>query len=203
MYVVNGTCEERRQMRKRLTYGNVVSSLALFIALGGTSYALTLPRNSVGSQQIRGGAVRASEVRSGAVRSSEVKNRSLGVRDLSTTARRALRGQTGVAGPSGPSGPAGPSGVTYKAAVTSGGLAIRGNAIFNSKRGLNEYSIGFDQPVDQCVSTATLAAVEGGNPATPPAGRITVARETGRVLVKTYDATGAAASLPFHLIVAC
>ena len=42
-----------RRLRDRLTYANVISSLALFIALGGTSYALTLPRNSVGSAQIR------------------------------------------------------------------------------------------------------------------------------------------------------
>jgi hypothetical protein len=40
--------------RQRLTYANVMATLALFIALGGTSYAaLTLPKNSVGSKQIR------------------------------------------------------------------------------------------------------------------------------------------------------
>ncbi len=38
---------------------------------------------------------------------------------------------------------------------------------------------------------------------TPPPGRITVGREGGRVLVKTYDADGSVRSLPFHLIVAC
>jgi hypothetical protein len=70
-------------------------------------------------------------------------------------------------------------------------------------RGLNEYLVGFDTSVDNCVSTATLAAVEGGMTTTPPAGRITVARETGHVLVKTYDAAGNPAKLPFHLIVAC
>src|SRR5215213_4956748 len=107
-------------MRKKLTYGNIVSSLALFIALGGTSYALSLPRNSVGSEQIRRGAVRASDVRSGAIRSSEVKDRSLGVRDLSTAARQTLRGQTGAVGMPGPAGPPGPSGVTYRGRSTQG-----------------------------------------------------------------------------------
>ena len=193
-----------RRVRQRLTYGNVVSSMALFIALGGTSYALTLPRNSVGSQQIRGNAVRASEVRSGAVRSSEVKDRSLGVRDLSVAARRSLRGQTGAPGTPGPVGPPGPPGVTYRAAVNSGGDTLRANGgATTSTRGTNEYVVAFDRLVDDCVSTATLAKVEGGGTETPPAGRITVARENGRVLVKTYDAAGAAAQLPFHLIVAC
>src|SRR3954452_10328865 len=99
-----------RQILDRLTYGNVVSSIALFIALGGTSYALTLPRNSVGSAQIRTRAVGASEIRKGAVRSSDVRNRSLGVQDLSLQARSSLRG---AAGPTGPQGATGPSGVTY------------------------------------------------------------------------------------------
>jgi hypothetical protein len=193
-----------RQLRQRLTYGNVVSSMALFIALGGTSYALTLPRDSVGSRQILRGAVRASELRSGAVRSSDVKDRSLGVRDLSVAARGALRGQTGAQGTPGPAGPSGPSGVTYRAAVNSGGDTFRGNGgARTSTRGVNEFVVEFDRSVDECVSTATLAAVEGGVTPTPPAGRITLARESGHVLVKTYDAGGSPTKLPFHLIVAC
>jgi hypothetical protein len=41
-----------------LTYGNVVATLALFVALGGASYAaVMLPANSVGSRQLRSGAV--------------------------------------------------------------------------------------------------------------------------------------------------
>lgn len=45
-------------MRKlpRPTYSSVVATLALFIALRGVSYAaVSLPRNSVGSAQIRDG----------------------------------------------------------------------------------------------------------------------------------------------------
>jgi hypothetical protein len=188
------------RIRDRVTYANVMSSLALFVALGGTSYALTLPRNSVGSDQIRARAVGASEIRRGAVRSNEVRDRSLGVRDLTLSARGSLRGATG---PVGPQGPPGTPAVTFRAAVNSGGVIVRGNAIFKFMRGANEYLIGFSRPVDDCVSTATLAAVEGGGTPTPPAGRITVAREGGRVLVKTYNAAGNPEALPFHLIVAC
>jgi hypothetical protein len=47
----------------RPTYANVVATLALFISLGGVSYAaLTLPANSVGSRQLRGGAVVAGKL---------------------------------------------------------------------------------------------------------------------------------------------
>jgi hypothetical protein len=38
---------------------------------------------------------------------------------------------------------------------------------------------------------------------TVPAGRITVNDRGGSVGVQTYDVAGAAADLPFHLIVAC
>jgi hypothetical protein len=93
--------------------------------------------------------------------------------------------------------------VTYRAAVAATGALVRGNATSLAPRGVNEFLVGFGPSVDECVSTATLATVEGGSPMTPPAGRITVARESGRVLVRTYDAAGTAKSLPFHLIVAC
>jgi hypothetical protein len=44
--------------RPRLTYANVTSTLALFVALGGAGYAaVTLPANSVGPAQLRTGAV--------------------------------------------------------------------------------------------------------------------------------------------------
>jgi len=54
--------------RPRLTYANVVSSLALFVALGGVSYAATsLPGGSVGAKQIRAEAVRTGKLADGAV----------------------------------------------------------------------------------------------------------------------------------------
>jgi hypothetical protein len=44
--------------RPRLTYANVVATLALFVALGGASYAaVELPAGSVGSKQLRAGSV--------------------------------------------------------------------------------------------------------------------------------------------------
>src|SRR3954447_17861062 len=189
-----------RRVLGRLNYANVVSSIALFVALGGTSYALTLPRNSVGSEQIRAKAVGGSEIRKSAVSSSDVRNRSLGLQDLSLRARSSLRGVTGKTGPQGLPGP---SGVTYRAAVSTAGRAVGGNATSFEPRGLNEFLVGFDRNIDDCVSTATLAVVEGGSPSTPPAGRIIVAREAGRALVRTYDAAGNPQRLPFNLIAAC
>ena len=44
--------------RRKLTYANVIATLALFLALGGGAYAaVTLPPNSVGAKQLKKGAV--------------------------------------------------------------------------------------------------------------------------------------------------
>jgi len=46
------------RLRAHLTYANVIASLALFLALSGGAYAaLKLPKNSVGTKQIKNGAV--------------------------------------------------------------------------------------------------------------------------------------------------
>lgn len=57
-----------RKIRSRLTYSNVVASMALFIALGGVSYAaVTLPKNSVGSSQVKKNAITGSKVKKAVV----------------------------------------------------------------------------------------------------------------------------------------
>jgi hypothetical protein len=50
-------------VRRRLTYSNVLATLALFIALGGAAVAATaLPRNSVGTRQLKRGAVTSAKL---------------------------------------------------------------------------------------------------------------------------------------------
>ena len=51
-----------QRIRGHLSFANVTSLLALVFAMGGTSYALTLPKNSVGSKQIRKNAVTTAKV---------------------------------------------------------------------------------------------------------------------------------------------
>lgn len=62
----------------RLTFANVVSLLALFVALGGAAYAVvSLPRNSVGTKQLQNHAVTNSKLANGAVTGSKVAGGSL------------------------------------------------------------------------------------------------------------------------------
>jgi hypothetical protein len=62
-------------MKPRLSYANVTSTLALFVALTGASaFAATkLPDKSVGEFQLRPGAVTAQKIRKGAVTAPKIK----------------------------------------------------------------------------------------------------------------------------------
>lgn len=62
----------------RFTYVNVVGTLALFIALGGVSWAAaSAPRNSVSSKAIKKNAVTAAKIKKNSIVSSKVKNGAL------------------------------------------------------------------------------------------------------------------------------
>jgi hypothetical protein len=56
------------RVRDRLTYANVVSTLCLFIVLGGSAYAaITLPPKSVGTRQLKNKAVKRVKIAAKAV----------------------------------------------------------------------------------------------------------------------------------------
>jgi hypothetical protein len=175
------------RLRNRLSYANVAATLALVLAAGGSSYAaLSLPKNSVGSAQIR----------SGAVGTHELRNRGVHAIDIAPSTRRSLRGRRG------PTGSAGPPAAKFFAAVDSNGVFMRGNATNggHTVQGSGLYTVGFAQSVSSCVYSATLGTTDGS--AAAP-GRITVTDVGGRVEVHTFDASGNPADAPFHLIVAC
>lgn len=71
------------RIREHLSYANVTATLALILALGGTSYAaITLPANSVGPRQLRPGAVTSRAIRPGAVGARQVHAYSLTGRNI-------------------------------------------------------------------------------------------------------------------------
>jgi hypothetical protein len=64
--------------RKRLTYSNVTATAALFIALGGTSYAVI----RVDSRDVVDNSLRSTDLRNNSVRSRDVRDRTLHAGDL-------------------------------------------------------------------------------------------------------------------------
>lgn len=110
------------KLGSRLTYANVVATIALFAALGGSSYAaLQLPKDSVGPTQLKKNSVTSPKVKPGSLLAS----------DFNRSARSKLRGAqgpqgvpgtagaAGVAGQQGPQGIQGPPGEPGAAGATN------------------------------------------------------------------------------------
>src|SRR6476646_8749340 len=98
----------------RYARGNVVGYLALFIALGGTSYAaVRLAPGSVTNRALAAGAVTHSKLAANSVGANDVIKHSLTAAAFKPGAIGVVKGGIGANGPAGPGGavgPAGPSG---------------------------------------------------------------------------------------------
>jgi hypothetical protein len=69
-------------IRRHLSYANVAATLALLLAISGVAYAAALPRNSVGTRQIKDKAVTTRKLDNQAVGTKKTKNFGLRLRDL-------------------------------------------------------------------------------------------------------------------------
>jgi hypothetical protein len=66
------------RFRPKLSYANVMATIAVFIALGGASYAaLKLPKNSVGAKQLKKNAVTTAKIKKEAITAAKVKSGTL------------------------------------------------------------------------------------------------------------------------------
>lgn len=182
--------------RSHVTYANVTATLALVVALTtGTAYAaatvtsadivngtvaqVDVAANSLGTRVIKDGGVKAQDLRDGAVGASQVAdftltNEDVGVLFAQVAADGTLSGSSSA-------------GVTSSKIVGSPGA----------------YFVDFSRDVAACAFVATIGPAGTGS----AEGIVDVADRSGNaeaVFVGTADvATGAAADLPFQLIVVC
>ena len=93
------------KLRARLTYANTMATVAVFLALAGGAYAgLSIPRNSVGTKQLKNDAVKSSKVRNGSLQRRDFGRNQI---PRGPQGPQGLPGATGQIGPQGPEGPAG------------------------------------------------------------------------------------------------
>jgi hypothetical protein len=65
----------KSRIRGKLTYANVMATVAVFLALGGGAYAAVhLKKNSVKSKQIKDGQVKTNDLANGAVATQNIAN---------------------------------------------------------------------------------------------------------------------------------
>jgi hypothetical protein len=103
-----------RLSRHRPSPALIISFIALLVAMTGTGYAaITLPKNSVGTRQLKNNAVTTAKVKNGSLLSSDFKAGQL------PAGARGLQGAQGPAGLQGPRGAQGPPGAAANVRLTT------------------------------------------------------------------------------------
>jgi hypothetical protein len=67
-----------RRLRGRISYANVTATLALFVALGGTSYAVL----HVGSRDVVDNSLQSRDIHNDTLRSRDIRDRTIRARDI-------------------------------------------------------------------------------------------------------------------------
>jgi hypothetical protein len=179
----------------------VIACLALAVALSGASYAaVVIPRNSVGSLQLKANSVNSSKVANGSLLRADFRS---GQIPAGPPGPAGPAGPAGAAGPAGPAGAAGASATSLWASVDSSGSLVRNKGVASSQKlGTGDYLVTFNQDVTNCVYQATL-----GGPTTGLwAGQVTAAQRVNiaaGVRVVTQNSTGVTTDFPFFLSVFC
>jgi hypothetical protein len=154
------------RIRSRLTYANVMATIAVFIALGGGAYAATkLPANSVATKQLKKNAVTGTKIRANAVTSPKVKDGSLLATDFKPgelpAGPQGIKGDKGDKGDQGPPGPF-PSGPLPRGTTIKGVYDIDFVATTTFQYSAQPLSYGFEM-------ASPLAATVVASGTTPPA----------------------------------
>lgn len=94
-------------LRARLTYANVMATIAVFVALGGSSYAAIM----VTGKNVKDSTLTGKDVKNSSLTGVDVRNGSLLASDFRAGQLPAgAKGDTGAQGPQGEAGAAGPKG---------------------------------------------------------------------------------------------
>jgi hypothetical protein len=147
-----------RALRARLTYANVMATLAMFFVLGGGAYAAgtKLAKNSVGSRELKTNAVTSSKVKDGKLLAKDFKAGQLPAGRTGATGAQGAKGDKGDKGDPGPLPDTLPSGKTLRGAWGGGVTVTAGGQVF-------ETSISFAFPL---ASAPTIHVIQAG--AVPP-----------------------------------
>jgi hypothetical protein len=119
-----------KQIRKRLTYANVMSSIAVFLVLGGaTAFAAAqLGKNTVGAKQLKRNAVVAAKIKNSAITTEKVKDGSLLGSDFQSG--QLPQGAVGSEGPKGPKGDTGSVDLSRSSRVAF--IAVTGDSVITA-----------------------------------------------------------------------
>jgi hypothetical protein len=165
-----------------------VALVALFMAMGGSAYALvvtsgTIKNNTIRSQDVRNGGLVGKDFRKNGVGGGAIKESTLETVPGAFIAH----------------------GSSHFAVVNAGGQQVRARGTTSAARTAEgRYQVIFDRDVRSCAYYATVGGPTAAAP--PDNGQITVsslASNINGVDVRTTGANGNDANKPFHLLVLC
>jgi hypothetical protein len=160
----------RKRFTPRLSYANVMSTLAVFAVLGGGAWAAA----TIGANDIKRNAVRAKHIKSDQVRSRHVKDGSLRAIDFGA-------GEL-PAGPRGPEGPAGSAaGYGFIRADGTFDEARSKNLLASQRPRTGFYCLRFSFPVRNIVASHDMSS----------SGRVSVSTDPTRIADNCSSLAGA------------
>jgi hypothetical protein len=174
-------------MRRRITYANVVATLALFFALSGGAIAAS-HYLITSTKQIKPSVLKKLKGNAG------------------KTGATGPTGAAGATGKEGAKGSTGPEGAVSKlfAVVSEAGTLVRGSGVTSvSKSATGNYVVTFNQEITGCAFLGTIGATgfigfERGEIDVAGSGG-----STNGVFVETENGTGTLENRSFHLAVIC
>jgi hypothetical protein len=103
-------------MRRHLTYANIVSSICLFILLGGSAYAAT----KITGKQVRNNSLSGADIRNGTVRAADLQRGLLGTAGQGPRGERGPQGERGLPGEPGAKGDPGAGAIPISLTMPTG-----------------------------------------------------------------------------------
>lgn len=190
----------------------IVALVALFVALSGSAYALTITGASIRNHTITGADVKrrslkgtlfqVNSIGGNAIKASALKTGSFTgrvLKDDTVTGAQIDEASLGTVPQA--------TGVELQAVVNAAGQLVAGRGVAANgiahTAGTGTYQVTFDRAVAPCAYSGMLADSAGGTPPVGLMGAATIAANPNAVQVGTADSDGTAADRPFHLVLSC
>jgi hypothetical protein len=164
-----------------------VALLALFMAMGGSAYALvitsgSIKNNTIRSLDVRNGAPLGKDFRANGVGAGAIKESTLGTVPGAFVAHGSARFSV----------------------VNSTGQQVRGRGTTSAARTAEgRYQVVFDADVRNCGYYATIGDPSASQPQSGQVAVSSLAPNVNGVRIRTENDAGATADRPFHLVVLC
>jgi hypothetical protein len=187
--------------------------LALFLALGGTSFAASnalQPKNSVGTAQVINGSLQTIDLRKDALKALKGNTGPRGPAGTpgapgspGATGAQGVQGSPGATGAQGAQGAPGQSATKLFVAMDASGTPTKNSgATLATRAGAGVYRIAFNTDITNCVYLATGGQDVGGS-LVEDYHLYTSRTATSTVNVEIFDANNDPLDLPFYLAVFC